>query len=226
MMPFVIFEPAEGIDGSPATPWATWNLRRNPFGEPPSEDLPGLVVADVEGLLEWLGRPGHALQFIGAAGRGKSSHLQALRGQVPHVPYVYLAEGEDRMRPFEGAQLLLDEAQRLPRRRRRRLFGGLGWLALATHEDLTRDLEATGWVVRTIEVGGLSRERLQAVVARRLEWARRGPGPIPRVRASAIEMLLQRHGDDLRSILDDLYEATQYVVTGSGRGVSPWPGVT
>lgn len=211
----MILERPDVIEAPALLPWASWNLRWNPFGEPPAEDLPALVVADVDELLEWLERPRHAVQLIGHAGRGKSSHLHALRGRLSQLPFVYLAEGENRMPEFEGRQLLLDEAQRLPRRRRRRLFGRLDWLALSTHEDLTRDLEAMGWTVWTIEVGGLGRHKLENVLERRLEWARRGPGPLPRFSRGALETLLARHGDDLRSMLDDLYETTQSTVAGT-----------
>ena len=212
----VILERPDVIEAPALLPWASWNLRWNPFGEPPAEDLPALVVAEIDDLLEWLERPKHAVQLIGHAGRGKSSHLHALRGRMPHLPFVYLAEGERRMPEFEGRHLLLDEAQRLPRRRRRRLFARLDWLALSTHEDLVKDLEAMGWTVWTLEVGGLDRDKLESVLERRLEWARRGPGALPGLSPGALEMLLRRHGDDLRSILDDLYETTQHAVAGTG----------
>lgn len=221
----MILEPTERCGASPWSPWASWNLRRNPFGEPPPEDLPSLVVANVDELADWLCRPRHTIQFIGHAGRGKSSHLRALQGRLAHVPFVYLGEGEDRVPPVEGRELLLDEAQRLPRARRRLLFQALDWLALSTHEDLTRDLEAGGWTVWTVEVGGLGRERLETVLARRLEWARRGPGPLPRLPRATLDELLRRHGDDLRAILDDLYEATQTAVMGAGAGETEWPSV-
>jgi hypothetical protein len=194
--------------GYGASPWQHLNLRRNPFGEPPEDCLPELVVADVDTMVEWLERPRHALQLIGECGRGKSARLHAIRSRMQAL-YVYLAEGAPIPSLPQSGRLLLDEGQRLPRRRRRALFARLESVAVATHEDLTGELEAAGWQVLAIEVGGVDGRLFEKILERRLEWARFGPGPLPKLPADQQADLLRRHGDDLRSALDELYEIYQ-----------------
>jgi hypothetical protein len=63
--------------------------------------------------------------------------------------------------------------------------------------------------MRTIRVGGVGTEKLGGIVARRIEWARRGPGEVPSVSTSAVSALLLRHGDDVRAIIGELYDVFQ-----------------
>lgn len=204
-----------GQGSSSASPWAAWNLRFNPFGEPPAEDIPGLIVEDLDELKAWVKRPAHALQFLGEQGRGKTARLRALEAHLG-FPYIYLGEGEPIPSLPQRGGLLLDEAQRLPKRERRVLFGSIEQLVISSHQDVESELVAAGWTVKTIEVGGLGPGRLNAILERRIEWARRNVGPLPRVELHTQRELIRRHGDNLRAILDDLYENFQQAAE-SGR---------
>lgn len=207
-----------------ASPWARLGLRWNPFGEPPPEDVADLVVLPELGTWEeWLRRPRTTAQFLGHQGRGKTARLRRLQASFPGVPYLYL--GEDRPLPDlpllrrreeeGGPVLLLDEAQRLPRRKRRRLFRRVAELdaslVVGSHEDLAGEMRAAGLEPKTEVVEGLKPDRLRAIVDRRLEWARRSTGePAPSVSTDLdCSELADRFGDDLRSILDHLYEIFQ-----------------
>lgn len=205
----------------PVSPWNRLNLRCNPFGEPPTEEAGGLVVLPAEEeLVEPLGRGCSAVQVLGDCGRGKTARLRLLEHRFPGAPYVYLAEDrpppplpEVRPRRAGGPALLLDEAQRLPRRRRRLLFrraarSGAS-LALAGHVDLRSELEAAGLDVWTVRAGSLGVDHLLRIVERRLRWARSAPGPVPTPGRGRARWLVARFGDDLRSLLDHLYEDYQ-----------------
>lgn len=221
---------------SPISPWARLNLRHNPFGEPEPDETPHLVVApEVEELVAWLRRARGAVQVLGAAGRGKTARLRAIGRSSPDRPYVYLPQGGplprlpslDDARPGEPA-LLLDEAQRLPQRKRRRLLRRIAArgasLAVASHEDLAGELRAAGLFPRTVVVAGLDPERLAEIVDRRLEWARLEPGGLPRPDAALRRVLIDRCGDDLRAILDHLYELYQdHLNRGIDGGTPRWP---
>lgn len=203
------------------SPWTRLNLRWNPFGEPPVEAVGDLIVVpDETELLDWLRRRRAIIQFLGSGGRGKTARLRLIQCRFPAVPYVYLAEGEPPPTlprlvtpPEGGPALLLDEAQRLPSRRRRRLFreasrtGSV--LVLASHQDLDDELCAEDLISHTIIVEGLDEERLMEIVNRRLEWARAGDGPLPMLSRRETRELVDRFGDDLRSLLDELYENYQ-----------------
>lgn len=195
--------------GPSTRPYAHLNLTRNPFGEPAMAERAPLVVAEIAAAVERLRQPGFAIQFLGEAGRGKTSHLLAIRASFPGAPYVHVGEGE-RPRIPHGAPLFLDETQRIPAWRRRFLFRRPVSFAIGTHEDHAQELRAAGLEVVTVEPAReLTRTRLEAILTRRIEWARRGPGPLPRIPPRTVEALVARAGDDVRTMEHLLYEAFQ-----------------
>lgn len=191
-------------------PFAHLNLRYNPFGELPLDQRPELAVLDPQPYLELLRAPRAALQFMGDKGRGKTTHLLTLRALQPG-PYLHLPEeGPLPEVPLREPLLYLDETQRLPRRVRKALYRGPSRLVLGAHEDHAPELRRAGRPVTTIMIGAsLNEERLGQILVRRIEAARRGPGPVPEVPGSALETLLERFGDDLRAIEHYLYERFQ-----------------
>jgi hypothetical protein len=190
--------------------YAHLNLTRNPFGEATARDRARLAVADLAGLREQLRDPGFAVQVVGDCGHGKTTHLLALRAEHPDAPFVRVDPGE-RPRIPPGSPLFLDEAQHLPSRRRRRLFREhRRSFALGTHVDLKAELEAAGLTVHTIRPAeGSSPDRLDAIFRARIEWARRGPGPVPVVPRRTIATLLELAGADVRTMEGLLYSAIE-----------------
>jgi hypothetical protein len=231
-------------DTAPVSPWHRLGLRHNPFGEPPPDEIAALMVLPQAPAWEArLRRPRQVLQFLGDAGRGKTARLRALEARFPAAPYVYLADDEPlpklppiRTVPDSGPALLLDEAQRLPRRRRRRLFRQAARrgaaLVLASHEDLTEEMQRAGLEVRTEVVAGLDIETLLVIVKRRLAWAEGAQAPsAPRHPESRLSRddarrLVDRFGDDLRSLLDHLYEDYQRRLTNHSGETDSWRNVS
>jgi hypothetical protein len=191
-----------------ALPYGRLNLRYNPFGELEPEERAALAVVDLAALLERLRRPPFVAQFLGEAGRGKTTHLLALRGHFPEAVYVHVGEGERPVLPEAGV-LFVDETQRLTPRARLRLFRRARVLALGTHEDHSAELSRAGVPFQTLEVGGVDLGRLERIVQARLQAARRGPGPLPQVPRRSLEALVARFGDDVRAIEHELYERIQ-----------------
>lgn len=185
-------------------PFAHLNLRFNPFGEPAPEEREVLAIVDLPAL-----GPEEVVQFLGEGGHGKTTHLLALRARDSRAIYEKLEEGQDlwRSRPSPAVPFLLDEAQRIRPRFRPRLFAKARTLALGTHEDLSAYADRP---VRTVRLAGLTTApRLREIVDRRIEWARRGPGPVPVVSDMALRVLIERHGGDLRAIFGLLYDSLQ-----------------
>jgi hypothetical protein len=151
---------------------------------------------------------GEIVQFIGDSGRGKTTHLLALASRHEDAVYEKLEEGQDRWRaaPSLDAPFLLDEAQRARPEHLRALLASGRTLALGTHDDLSGLAPCP---IRTVRVGGVGAQKLVAIVARRIDWARRGPGPVPSVSRSALTALQARHGDDVRGIIGELYDVFQ-----------------
>lgn len=188
-------------------PYARLNLRRNPFGELEPEERAELAVTGVEGLAERLRRPGVAVQLLGDSGCGKTTHLLALRRRFLDAPFVKVIQGV-RTRVPAGYPVFVDDAHLLPPAQRLRLFRRSASFVLTTHRDLSAELERRGLepvVVRPAET--LDAQRLERLVHLRIEAARRGPGRVPRVPRAAVEELLRRHGDDVRSMEQVLYGA-------------------
>ncbi|WP_168210548.1 hypothetical protein [Persicimonas caeni] len=190
-------------------PFAHLNLRRNPFGEVPPEERGRLAVVDVERFVPKLAAPGFVVEFVGDCGRGKTTHLRALWDRSPNAPFVKVPEKARGFDVPDAPLVFVDEAQFLGRWQRRRTFRGERSFAVGTHESLAKVYERAGldWIM--IEVGGVDAERVRQMIERRLEWARREPGPLPQVTNAAIAAMLERHGDDLRAIEHHLYEVFQ-----------------
>jgi len=156
-----------------------------------------------------LRRPGYAVQFFGDKGRGKTTHLLAIRQHFPEAAYVHIGEGE-RPRIPRGHPLMIDEIQRLPRWRRRWVFRRPVSLVIGTHEDVSAELLRAGFEVDSIEAAApLDAERLHEILNRRIRWARRAPGSVPHVTLDTARALIERFGDDVRTIEWDLYEQFQ-----------------
>lgn len=195
--------------GSRSLPFAHLNLRRNPFGELDLSLWADLAVVDVDRFLPRLTQPGYAVQFMGHQGRGKTTHLLAVMRHFPQAAYVHVGEDE-RPRIPHGQPLVVDELQRVPPRRRRRLYRRRVSLVAGTHEDLSGELSAAGFEVELVEVGGsLDVRRLGEILDRRIEAARRGPGRLPRVSRPTAGALIDRFGDNLRGIHWHVYNLFQ-----------------
>ena len=179
------------------------NLRVNPFGEPSFQDRARLALVDYAVLGE-----GEIVQFVGDSGRGKTTHLLALASRHPSAVYEKIDEGQNHWAAAvpRDALFLLDEAQRARPDHLRALLASGRTVALGTHADLSGFAPRP---IRTVRVGGVGTAQLGAIVARRIEWARRGPGPVPFVTTSALTALLARHGDDVRGIIGELYDVFQ-----------------
>ncbi|HID74650.1 MAG TPA: hypothetical protein EYP56_01485 [Planctomycetaceae bacterium] len=191
--------------------FAHLNLRRNPFGEPQREERAALAVVDVSRWVWRLKRPGVALQFMAPPGHGKTTTLLAIMAHFPQGAYLHVEEGR---RPWipRAEPLAIDEWDRLSRRWRRRVLRRQVALALGTHEDFSQELLCAGYEVETVWLkDAVDADRLWEILNRRIEWARRGPGPVPRVGRGTARALVARFGGNLRAIERLLYEQFQHL---------------
>jgi hypothetical protein len=162
-------------------------------------------------------RSGQALQLVGDCGRGKTTRMLVLRRRWAGSSYVYLDEDEPCPPIPRGDPLLIDEAQRLPRRVARQVFSSGLPLVLATHHDLGRSLRRFGYVVQTICIGETNTpELVRDLLNRRIEASRVSPGPVPSISLSQARHLLDQFAGDLRAIEHFLYERVQTQVIRDG----------
>ena len=190
-------------------PFAHLNLRRNPFGEFSVEDWTRLADVDLDEFDELLAEPGSVLQFVGDKGYGKTTHLLAIGVRFPGSGYVHIPEGERAEVPG-GNPVLIDEAQRLTWRQRRQVFRSSVPLVLGTHRDFTRELTRAGRRVRTVAAEDrMNATRLTRILNSRIEWVRRGGGPVPGVLYETAAGMLERFGPNIRRIQLELYMTFQ-----------------
>lgn len=208
---------------SPRLPYAHLHLRTNPFRTLDAEERATLAVVDVDRWVEQIrARRGRrtrplAVQLLGPGGCGKTTHLEAIRRHFPGAPMLAWSAVEGWPVIPSGDPLFVDDAHELPRGGLRRVVAGRRALILATRVDLGPRLARQRLDVRTLQVAPLvTPRRVRRIVRRRLDWARRTPGPLPSVEDRLTERLLSRHGTDLRALLGELYRHIQ-------EHPVPWP---
>lgn len=200
----------------PSLPYAGLNLRRNPFGTLDGPALQEVVVVDMEeevdAVLATLSDPSAPpllVQLVGPPGSGKSTHLGALAVRLPRTPMLAWSRRTGWPAVPPGRSILLDDAHVMSGRVRRPILRRRAVVA-ASHHDLAPVFQRRGFHVRTVDVPSLvTGERLRAIVHRRMEAARRGPGPVPSVSDEELHSLLEKHGPDLRTIFHSLYDQIQ-----------------
>ncbi len=196
-------------------PWGWCNLRRNPFGELTRDERVSLAVTDVVQWSETLQQAmlecqRVAIQFIGRAGRGKTTRMLALASNFPECSYTYVAEDEPCPAIPWGRPILVDEAQRLTRRARQAVMTSGEPIVFATHRDLTKALRASGYDVTTYTIGTSNDATLLCeLVRRRIEASRDGDGEMPEFTRNDAERLIVRFGTDFRAIESFLYDQVQ-----------------
>jgi hypothetical protein len=192
-------------------------LWRNPFGELTRDERAELAILPEDDPCRNRVRAGEALQLVGDCGRGKTTRMLVLRRRWAGSCYVYLEEDEPCPPIPHGDPLLIDEAQRLPRRVARTVFSSGLPLVLATHRDLGRRLQKFGYAVQTIRIGETNTpELVRDLLNRRIEASRLTPGPVPSISLSQARHLLGRFAGDLRAIEHFLYERVQTQVIRDG----------
>jgi hypothetical protein len=202
------------------SPYARLRLSRNPFGELTRDERATIAVIDIAPWIAALELPRTALQFIGPKGHGKTTHLLAIQRSLPASEYIYLPEDEPLPPIPHRRPLLVDEAQRLGRFARRRVFQRGGPLVLGTHQDFTSELRRAGLEVTTVDVeAGQSAERLAKILNQRIDASRLPDSNVRLISVDEAQKLRQRFGGNIRAIEGYLYDLFQ---SASQKG-TPWP---
>ena len=215
----MMFTPDDKSPSIEWLPWARFNLHRNPFGELTPDERAELAIVDVDYLIEMLGDPRQAVQFIGECGRGKTTRMLKLRSVLPRASYTYIPEHPPCPPIVLGNPILVDEAQRLSRSARRSVLRSQSSLVFATHNDLSKSLRKHGYHVHTEHIGeGNGPELVCELLNRRIEASRLQSGVIPVVSIEDAESLVAEFGNDIRAIENRLYLQFQKNLEGGVDG--------
>jgi len=156
-------------------------------------------------------RPLSFLQLLGPAGCGKSTLLGAVMARFPGSSLMAWCpvEGWPPIPASRIGPLFIDDGQAMGERLLANVLR-FPTVVMATQKDLEAPFRQAGFRVRTVPVAErCSGHQLGEIVERRLEWARRAPGPIPEIHDGLGEALLRRYGHDLRTMLSHLYDRFQ-----------------
>lgn len=200
-------------------PFYPLGFRCNPFRALTDEEW--VEVAVIPPQLQQVlnnGRPN--LQILGEKGYGKTTlllWLAAQKTQSGHrTAYERIPEdGRTFHTPLTNLDhFLLDEAQRLTKRERQRLFSNPSThLILASHENLAPLFAAHNRPLTTIELDQTTPAHLQAVLNRRLTYFALPDHPPAAFSQEAIQHLWQKFGRNLRATEQYLYEQFQQLLT-------------
>ena len=189
-------------------------LRYNPFGELDRQQridtaVPRCDFQSVISFLESDPESHRAVQFIGPPGSGKSTHLLMLATALPDFNYVHLPRNTRRLVPARH-HLMIDEAQRLGWRQRRRLFHAARSVVLGTHRCFARGLRKLGFEVVTVsltaapEIDWLANVLEQKIrAAQRPKYRDRQVGLI---NGPTVVQLRDEFGNNIRGMERRLYE--------------------
>jgi hypothetical protein len=188
--------------------YANLNLRFNPFGRltPEEEGALARPLVNVEALVARLRMPGFAVQFLGASGRGKSTHLFAIRQHFPEAPYLYLPAGQPAPEIPGGPVLFIDEMQRLSRRQRKDVLSRRASLVIGSHTNHANEFRRAGLAYDVRRLDKVTVARLCAILNGRIGYARRDPNrPAPVIGATDAQALIHRFGADQWAMIEYLY---------------------
>ena len=207
--------------------FAHLNLRRNPFGALTATDAQALADVNLAESIDFLNQstaanPGQrppAIQFMGRQGSGKTTHLLALHAALPGAVYSPIPVGQPPRIRTDGDPILVDDAQWLTWALRRRLFRSSQRLVLGTHRDYSSELRRSGRPVLTLSSETTrDPEMLCRRLNARIEAARRGPGTVPVISLQTATLAWNKHGPDLRSVIERLFHVFQSLT----RPDEPW----
>lgn len=196
-------------------PFHALGLQSNPFRALTDPEWADIVILP-PALLDLAGQNTH-LQILGPAGSGKTSALLGLAahlrraGQSPVYAYLPAGQATFTSPPPATPVFLLDEAQRLNHRERRRLLTLTARLIIAAHVDLAAAFTRVGQPLTTVSLGPLDSQTLQAQLEKRLAYFARPETTGPRFSFSpaAVAYLQTASAGDLRFIQFWLYEFFQ-----------------
>ncbi len=197
-------------------PFQALGFRRNPFSTLTPDEW-----AEVAVLPAALETGFDHLQCLGPKGCGKTTCLHALARRFEaagtRVAYERIFQNKRRFQTDLSTLdcFLLDEAQQLGWRARRRLLhaaaGGLR-VVLATHADFSAHFTRRGLPLATFDVvATITPAHVGAVLARRLAYFALEVPPPVRLAPDVPGYLFVRFGSDLRSMERLLYEVFQHL---------------
>ncbi|VAW67624.1 hypothetical protein MNBD_GAMMA08-3034 [hydrothermal vent metagenome] len=189
-------------------PFIHLNLRFNPFGELTLEQRKEVAIVDTHSLKKSLNKKSVAIQLLADHGRGKTTYLFSLHKEYSSAPYIKIQVG-DKPRFSPCAIRFVDSVENMTKKSRIDLYKKSDSLAFTTHADLSKELIKHGFTVITKKISTADESTLMKIFSRRIRYAQRSEGEVPRINLQAIKKLQRIYKDDVRAMESHLYEKIQ-----------------
>lgn len=187
-------------------------FRFNPFGGLTDAEVRRSIVprACCTEICDWIesGKPG-IRELAGPKGRGKTTHLVYLHELFPENPLFLLRE---KFRPAIGAVpagslVFIDSIHHLPLAVRLRLYRRYR-IILTTHHRRAWEYLLAGAAFQSFPIRGLDEAYLTQIIQHRIQLAL-APQILAEftLESAYIRSLLRKYGDDVRGIMNHLYDA-------------------
>ncbi len=191
--------------------------RKNPFGALTQEEWTAVSFLPDE-VEEALAEGTAHIQLLGRNGCGKTSALLQMAARLEAsgqtAAYEYIPEGQNWFEKGNGRfdVFILDEAQRLNWRQRRRWLklGRAHRLIFSSHADLTPYFKRRGWPLRRFDVAAaVTPATYAAWIERRLTFFAIPQTPAVTITPGASQFLYDTFGPNMREAEYFMYEVWQ-----------------
>ncbi|MFK7932289.1 MAG: hypothetical protein AB8G22_02185 [Saprospiraceae bacterium] len=155
------------------------------------------------------------IQFCGKKGRGKTTHLTFLHQYFSQHPMWFLNRG-DRPNLKDTKVLFIDSIHPLSFTQRQRLYRSIPTIVLTTHHNRWYEFKIAKRSYQTIYFRGLQLADLMIILNQRLQLAV-SPNDAKPVTFDTqfAAQLLRQYGDNLRGIINHLYDQFEEQYGGS-----------
>ena len=190
-------------------------FKHNPFSGVLDQEITQLLVLRFD--ISWLMRDIEEekpviVEFRGKKGRGKTSHLKYLSQHFSKYPLYDLKEYSnfEEILHERSDVIFIDSIHHLRFSQRLKLYKSGKLLVFTTH--VSRRLEGiiARRKIRSVTFRGLDSELLKEIIIKRIRLAMVNSEQVEiRVQESALRKMIRKYGDNVRAIMNNLYDKFQ-----------------
>ena len=152
------------------------------------------------------------IEFVGAKGRGKTTHLRWLQRQCSSYPIFLLNAKSDFSTIIAASDapiLFVDSVHHLNIRQRVQLYHSKPKIVLTTHRRRFLEYKIADVPHKSYSFKGIGVDSLTAIIRNRIALSSNMPKEEIHFDQKIIHRLIQEYGDNYRGILNHLYDQFQ-----------------
>jgi len=187
------------------------NYDYNPFGETSNEELDEIVEPKYP-IEEWIdllqSKSPIIIQFVGRKGRGKTTHLRILHQLFRDTEVYFLNEKNNTVNTTKNSSIVfIDSVHHIPWVERFQLWRKTNiTYVITTHWKRDIEFFLCGRSFKTYYFKGLSIYMLETILKKRISLSSSLEYNNIRIDTRVLQSLHSKYGDNLRGILNYLYD--------------------